>query len=82
MAQRGLELVDGVTVQDRWAVAGLDETAQRRILLGHIDSLRIRRGGVGRRFDEDRVLLAWRPVAGPAASRPLDEARSSVTVST
>jgi len=76
LAERGMEVVDGVTVQDRWAAARLDETAQRRILLGQIDSLRIRRGVVGRYFDEDRVLLTWRSVALPESWRPVAEAES------
>jgi len=60
LTERGMEMLDGATVQDRWAVARLDENAQRRVLLSQIDSLRIRRGVVGRYFDEDRVLLTWR----------------------
>jgi len=77
LAERGLEVVDGVTVQDRWAAARLDETAQRGILLGQIDSLRIRRGVVGRYFDEDRVLLMWRQSALPASWRPAEEVEST-----
>ena len=60
LTERGMEMLDGATVQDRWAAARLDENAQRRVLLSQIESLRIRRGVVGRYFDENRVLLRWR----------------------
>jgi site-specific DNA recombinase len=61
--ERGLEPLDGVTVQVRWDAAGDDELAQREILLSQLESLRIRRGVVGRYFDDERVLLRWRPVS-------------------
>ena len=75
LAERGLEQLDGATVHDRWAAACLDQDAQRRILLSQIDSLRIRRGVVGRYFDEGRVLLKWRPTVGSAHVPCLDTAR-------
>jgi site-specific DNA recombinase len=59
--ERGLEPLSGVTVQDRWDAVGTDELTRREILLTQLDSLRIRRGVVGRYFDDERVLLRWRP---------------------
>jgi hypothetical protein len=34
--------------------------AQRAVLLTQLENLRIRRGIVGRYFDDERVLLRWR----------------------
>ena len=53
------EDVDEVVV-GAWVVAGGDELAKRAVLLTQLDSLRIRRGVVGRMFDDERVLLWWR----------------------
>jgi site-specific DNA recombinase len=61
LAERGSEPLAGTTVQDCWDAAGADELAQREVLLTQLESLRIRRGVVGRYFDEERVLLRWRP---------------------
>jgi site-specific DNA recombinase len=61
LAERGSEPLAATTVQDCWEAAGSDELARREILLTQLESLRIRRGVVGRRFDEERVLLRWRP---------------------
>jgi hypothetical protein len=36
----------------------------REILLSQLESLRIRRGVIGRRSDQQRVLLRWRAIAG------------------
>lgn len=71
LAERGSELFSAATVQVCWDAAGADELARREILLTQLESLRIRRGVVGRYFDDERVLLRWRPIgvgrpAGPA----------------
>jgi DNA invertase Pin-like site-specific DNA recombinase len=60
LAERGSEPLAAATVQACWNAAGADELARRGILLGQLESLRIRRGVVGRYFDEERVLLRWR----------------------
>lgn len=59
--ERGSEPLDRATVRDHWAAAGADELTRREILLTQLESLRIRRGVVGRYFDDERVLLRWRP---------------------
>jgi hypothetical protein len=64
LSERGAEQLDGVTVQNRWDAAGADEMARRAILLTQMESLRIRRGVVGRYFDEERVVLRWLPAGG------------------
>jgi len=61
--ERGAQPLNGATVRDHWGAAGADELARREILLTQVENLRIRRGVVGRYFDEDRVLLQWRPPA-------------------
>jgi hypothetical protein len=65
MEERGAEPLASATVWACWEAAGSDELARRAILLTQLESLRIRRGVVGRYFDEERVLLRWRPVAVP-----------------
>lgn len=64
LAERGDEPLQGGTVSDRWGAVGTNELARREILMTQLDSLRIRRGVVGRYFDAERVLLRWRPSAG------------------
>ncbi len=59
LTERGVEQVGGVAVDEAWARAGRDEMARRAVLVSQLRSLRIRRGVVGRYFDEDRVLLRW-----------------------
>jgi DNA invertase Pin-like site-specific DNA recombinase len=59
LAERGIEQVDGIEVDEAWARAGRDEMARRAVLMSQLGTLRIRRGVVGRYFDEDRVLLRW-----------------------
>lgn len=61
LAERGSEPLGESTVQDCWDVAGADELARRKVLLTQLATLRIRRGVVGRYFDEERVVLQWRP---------------------
>jgi len=68
--ERGSEPLGGATVQAQWAAAGENDAIRRDILLSQLASLRIRRGVVGRYFDDERVLLQWRP-----ASRPVDGVR-------
>jgi len=63
ITERGNEPLGGSTVQDRWQAVRSDELARREVLLTQLDSLRIRRGVVGRYFDEARVILQWRPTA-------------------
>ncbi len=60
LSERGGETLTGGTVLDRWAAAQTDDLAKREILLTQLRSLRVRRGVVGRAFDEERVLLQWR----------------------
>lgn len=60
LSERGSEPLRGATVQDHWAAAGENDSLRREILLTQLASLRIRRGVVGRYFDDQRVLLRWR----------------------
>ena len=73
LTERGGEPLAAATVRDRWNAAGPDEAARREILLTQLHSLQIRRGVVGRYFDEERVLLVWQPdaetVSGPREDR-------------
>lgn len=59
LEERGNEPLGDTTVRDRWGDARSDERARREVFLTQLDCLRIRRGVVGRYFDEDRVLLRW-----------------------
>ncbi|MGA4669211.1 recombinase family protein [Propionibacteriaceae bacterium Y1923] len=61
LGERGAEPLGGSTVEAHWLAAGTSDEARRDILLSQVDSLRVRRGVVGRYFDEARVLLRWRP---------------------
>ncbi|BCB86607.1 recombinase family protein [Phytohabitans suffuscus] len=61
LVERGSESLGAATVEDRWAFAGADELARRAVLVTQLESLRIRRGVVGRSFDDERVLVRWRP---------------------
>ena len=65
--ERGPEPLGRATVRDQWAAAGSDDLARREVFLSQLESLSIRRGVVGRAFDEQRVQLLWRPAttAGP-----------------
>jgi len=69
LAERGSESLGAVTVGDRWAFVGADEVARRAVLATQLESLRIRRGVVGRVFDHERVLICWKPAH---ASRQAD----------
>lgn len=60
LTERGRLPFRGSTVEAHWAAAGTSDEARREILLTQLESLRVRRGVVGRYFDEGRVLLRWR----------------------
>jgi hypothetical protein len=68
LSERGNEPLAAATVRDCWEAAGADECVRRDVLLTQLESLRIRRGVVGRYFDEDRVLLRWRPTSEPTGT--------------
>ncbi|MGF2946826.1 hypothetical protein [Mycobacterium sp. Lab-001] len=72
LSKRGSEPLGGATVQAQWAAAGANDSVRREILLTQLDSLRIRRGVVGRYFDDQRVLLRWHPATElePVPSAP------------
>lgn len=57
--ERGSQPLRGATVADHWGAAGSDDLQRREILLTQLRGLRVRRGVVGRYFDEDRVLIEW-----------------------
>jgi DNA invertase Pin-like site-specific DNA recombinase len=59
LEDRGDDPLGDSTVRDRWGAVGTNHMARRDILLTQLDTLRIRRGVVGRYFDEPRVLLCW-----------------------
>lgn len=58
--ERGEQPCAGKTVNDHWTFSRLDDLERRKVLISQIHSLRIRRGVVGRYFDEGRILLTWR----------------------
>ena len=62
--ERGTEPLAASTVRACWEAAGSDELVRREIFVAQVESLRVRRGVVGRYFDVARVLLSWRPSAG------------------
>lgn len=64
LAERAGETVGDLELEEAWARAGHDDVARRAVLMSQLESLRIRRGVVGRRFDEERVLLTWLPNQG------------------
>lgn len=66
LAERADEQVGHLDVTEAWARAGHDDVARRSVLISQIAELVIRRGVVGRYFDEERVLLRWRLAAEPA----------------
>jgi DNA invertase Pin-like site-specific DNA recombinase len=63
LAERGNEPLGDSTVRHRWNAAGANESTQRDILLTQLEEIRIRRGTVGRYFDDERVVLRWRPAS-------------------
>lgn len=72
LSERGTEPLGGSTVEAHWAAAGTSDEARREILLTQLESLRVRRGVVGRYFDEDRVLLQWIAPQSPIHSNSVD----------
>lgn len=68
LRERGSHNMGSDTVLDHWRRAWADDQAKRTVFLRQLDSLRIRRGVAGRRFDANRVLLTWRTVAAREAS--------------
>jgi DNA invertase Pin-like site-specific DNA recombinase len=60
LAERGRMPLAGRTVRDHWQRAWGSDEEKRAVFRSQIDSLRIRRGVAGRRFDADRVLIQWR----------------------
>ena len=71
LTERGAEPLGNSTVRDHWAAAGTSDETRREVLLTQLDSLRVRRGVVGRYFDQDRVLLSWRESAVEQSAHPL-----------
>lgn len=61
LAERTEGKVGELTVEEAWLRAGHDDKARRAVLLSQLGALVIRRGIVGRYFDEERVLLTWSP---------------------
>lgn len=59
IVERADNLTGDLAVKEAWARAGSDDMARRAVLVSQLDSLVIRRGVVGRYFDENRVLLTW-----------------------
>lgn len=70
LTERGEVPLSGATVLTRWAAVGTDDRARREILLSQLATLRVRRGVVGRVFDEDRVLLQWQTSAASLEDNP------------
>lgn len=58
---RGPEPLGRSTVRDQWAAAGRDDLTRREVLLSQLESLSVRRGVVGRAFDEQHVQIRWLP---------------------
>ncbi|MCJ1708540.1 recombinase family protein [Microbacterium sp. VKM Ac-2923] len=59
LIERANELIGDLAVNEAWTRAGYDDLARRAVLVSQLDKLVIRRGVVGRYFDEDRVQLTW-----------------------
>ncbi len=62
LEERGSTPLASSTVKALWAAAGSDEEEKRTVLLSQLESLRVRRGVLGRSFDEDRVIVRWQPL--------------------
>lgn len=67
LTERGDQPYQGRTVAEHWRHA-FDDREKRHILISQVEQLRVRRGVVGRYFDEDRILLTWKPAADEGAS--------------
>jgi len=59
LIERAGELFGDLALDEAWARAGRDDMARRAVLVSQLGTLAIRRGIVGRYFDEERVLLTW-----------------------
>lgn len=68
LTERGDEPYASSTVSDWWHNSWNDPAARRSVLLSQVDSIRIRRGVVGRRFDADRVIIRWAPASVEAVA--------------
>ena len=64
---RGNVPLSGRTVRDHWQRAWGSDDEKRAVFCSQLESLHIRRGVAGRRFDADRVLLRWRASEGSEA---------------
>jgi len=58
----GDEVYEHRTIAEFWPL--LSEETKRTILVEHLESLRVRRGVVGRYFDKERILIHWKPEPG------------------
>ena len=63
LTERGGVPYGASTVSGEWAYVGENPNARREILISQVESLRVRRGVVGRQFDADRILLTWKPAS-------------------
>jgi DNA invertase Pin-like site-specific DNA recombinase len=61
LIERADRLIGDLAVDEAWARAGHDDMARRAVLVSQLDALVVRRGVVGRYFDEERILLTWSP---------------------
>ncbi|MDR1386417.1 MAG: hypothetical protein LBJ44_02275, partial [Propionibacteriaceae bacterium] len=75
LKKRGRLPLGDSTVRDRWNAVKADELAKRDILLTQLDTLRVRRGVVGRYFDADRVILKWCQVGTAGGSQAAERHR-------
>lgn len=60
LSERRSVALGDATVEDQWKRGWANDKARRDVLASQVQSLRIKRGVVGRRFDPDRVLLTWK----------------------
>lgn len=67
LTERGNVPLSGRTVRDHWQRAWGSDDEKRAVFCSQLESLHIRRGVAGRRFDADRVLLRWRASEGSEA---------------
>lgn len=58
----GDEVYEHRTIAEFWPL--LSEETKRTILVEHLESLRVRRGVVGRYFDKERILIHWKTEPG------------------
>lgn len=60
LTKRGSQPYRDATVAQYWRLWKDNPKERREVLLSQIDTLRVRRGVVGRNFDKNRVLLVWK----------------------